>query len=239
MKKIISLIVLFALAGCVTAPKTNPAILNAHLELCKALGQRVTAQDSEFRPALSLSSLVWNELPVIAEDFQNGILTCSLDGQSEDSYAIAYSVKSDVLLHQKFSGNNKTEVLAGLTKEVAGVEQRLQSSEHAEKLRAQSVERSREENEKKQREEQARREAEKSEQIKFCMAFGEKYADILKVHDMTVGKVSVSETWDSGDSVTCVNNYDGYWNDDKEESEMLQEQHVINKTTGEYQTIFR
>ncbi len=97
----------------------------------------------------------------------------------------------------------------------------------------------REESDKKQREELAKREAEKSEQIKFCMAFGAKYADILKLHAMTVGKVSVSDTWDSGESVTCVNNYDGYWNDDKEESELLQEQHVINKTTGEYQTIFR
>ncbi len=239
MKKIISLIVLFALAGCMATPNTNPALSDAHLELCKALGQRVTAQDNEFRPALSLSSLVWNELPVVAEDFQNGILTCSLDGHSEDSYAIAYSVKSDVLLHQKFSGNNKTEILTDLTKEVAVVEQEMQNSDHAAKLREQSAEKLREENAKKQREEKARRDAEKSEQIEFCMAFGEKYADILKVHDMTVGKVSVSDTWDSGDSVTCVNNYDGYWNDDEEESEQLQEQHVINKTTGEYQTIFR
>ncbi len=238
MKKIISLIVLFALAGCVTAPRNNPAILKAHLELCKDLGQRVIAQDNEFRPVLSLSSLVWNELPVVVEDLQNRILTCSLAGQSEDSYAIAYSVKSDVLLHQKFSGN-KAEVLANLTEEVAAIEQRLQSSEHAEQLRTQSAERSREENAKKQREQQARRKAEKSEQIKYCMAFGQKYADLLKVHDMTVGKVSVSETWGNGDTVTCVNNYDGYWNDDKDESEMLQEQHVINKTTGEYQTIFR
>ncbi len=239
MKKIISLIVLFALAGCVTTSTSNPALSDAHLEQCQVLAQQVTSQDSEFRPVLSLSALVWNELPVIAEDYQDGILTCSLDGKSEDSYAIAYSEKSDVLLHQKFNGNNKPEILTTLSKQVAVVEQRLQQREHEEKLRQQIAERLREENAQKQLEEKARREAEKKEQIKFCMAFGEKYADILKVHDMTVGKVSVSDTWDSGDSVTCVNNYDGYWNDDEAESEMLQEQHVINKTTGEYQTIFR
>ncbi len=239
MKKISSLIVLFALAGCMTTPASNPALSDAHQEQCKVLGQRVTSQDNEFRPALSLSSIVWNELPVVAEDFKDGVLTCSIDGNAEDGYAIAYSAQSDVLLHQKFNHGNKSDILAALSKEVAVIAQKLQIRQQAETLREEKAEKLREENAQKQREEIARREAEKNEQIKFCMAFGAKYADILKVHDMTVGKVSVSDTWDSGESVTCVNNYDGYWNDDKEESELLQEQHVINKTTGEYQTIFR
>jgi hypothetical protein len=233
MKKIISLIVLFGLSvsGCVTTSTSNPALSIAYIEKCKDLGKRVVAQDSEFQPAFSLSSLVLNELPVVAEDFQDGILTCSLAGDSDNGYAIAYAESSDILLHQKFSGGNKNTTLNKLTKEVAVVEQRLHSLERAE--------REREESAKREREQKARREAAKSEQIQFCLNFAKKYADILKVHGMTVGKVSVSNAWDNGDSMTCVNNYDGYWADDEKESEQLQEQHVVNKKTGEYQTIFR
>ncbi|MGP8305089.1 hypothetical protein [Vibrio sp. YIC-376] len=231
MKKIISLIVLFSLAGCVTTSTSNPALSTAYIDKCQDLGKRVVAQDTEFKPALSLSSLVLNELPVVAEDFQDGILTCSLAGASDNGYAIAYAEDSDILLHQKFSGSNKNTTLKKLTKEVAVVEQRLQSLEQAE--------REREESAKREREQKARREAAKSEQIKFCLNFAEKYADILKVHGMTVGKVSVANAWDNGDSMTCVNNYDGFWADDEKENEQLQEQHVVNKKTGEYQTIFR
>lgn len=231
MKKIISMIVLFGLSGCVTTPTSNPALSTAYIEQCQVLGKRVVAQDTEFQPAFSLSSLVLNELPVVAEDFQDGILTCSLAGNSDNGYAIAYAKSSDILLHQKFSGSNKNATLEKLTKEVAVVEQRLQSLERAE--------REREESAKREREQKAKREALKEEQIKFCLNFAEKYAGILKVHGMTVGKVSVSSAWDNGDSMTCVNNYDGYWADDDEENEQLQEQHVINKNTGEYQTIFR
>lgn len=231
MKKIISLIVFFALAGCETTYTTNPKLSAAHIEQCKVLGERVVAQDSDFKPVISLSSLVWDELPVIAEDFQDGILTCSLAGSSDDGYAIAYAARSDVLLHQKFTGNKKLSTLEALTEEVAVVEQRLQSLKEAEKLR--------EENEQKQREVKAKQEAEKNALVQFCMDFGKKYADILKLHGMTVGKISVSDSWGSGDSVTCVNSYDGYWDGDKEATEKLQEQHVINKITGEYQTIFR
>ncbi len=230
MKKIISLIVLFALAGCVGTSTNNTALSPAQLEQCKTLGQRVIAQDEGFQPALSISSLVRNELPVIAEDFQNGVLTCSLPSISDGGYAIAYAERSDVLLHQKYSGDNKAEVLKLLTKEVSIVEQRLQNLERAEKLREESA--------KKQREAQVKREAAKNKQITFCMDFGEKYSDILKVHGMTVRKVSVSDSWDSGESITCENNYDVNWVEE-DKSEVIQEQHVINKATGEYQTIFR
>ncbi len=225
MKKIISLAVLISLAGCVTTTTNNPVLSDVHVEKCQELGRLIVTQDKEFQPSMSVSSLVLNQLPVVAEDFQDGVLTCSVAGVNDTGYAIAYDESSEIYLHRTFSGNNKTATLDSLTQQVALEQQRRQNLER----------------EKREQEEAAKRQAAIDERIKFCLDFGAKYADILKGHGMRVDNVSVHDSWNSGDSITCVNSYDGYWVDDINEkgTEQVREQHVINKKTGEYQTIFR
>lgn len=225
MKKIISLAVLISLAGCVTTTTSNPVLSDVHVEKCQELGRLVVTQDKEFQPSMSVSSLVLNQLPVVAEDFEDGVLTCSIAGATDTGYAIAYDESSEIYLHRKFSGNNKTATLDSLTQQVALEQQRRQNLKR----------------EKREQEEAAKRQAAIDERIQFCLDFGAKYADILKGHGMRVDNVSVHDSWNSGDSITCVNSYDGYWVDDINEkgTEQVREQHVINKKTGEYQTIFR
>ncbi|CAM2879062.1 hypothetical protein QTO01_03695 [Vibrio mytili] len=226
MKKAISLVVaLMGLSACVTSPTNNPVLSDAHIAKCQALAGLVVTQDNDFKPALSISSLISNQPPVAAEDFKNGVLTCSIEGASDTGYAIAYDESSEIYLYDKFNSASKKSVFQQLIDKISAEEQRLQDLEQVKQQQPVST----------------KRESAKDKQIQFCLDFGARYADILKTHGMTITDISVHDSWDSGSSVTCVNNYKGHWTDELNDGEMepMREQHIVDKTSGEYQTIFR
>lgn len=226
MRKIIPLLAVFGLAGCVTTSNNNANISDAQVLKCKELAEMTAGQDSSFQPSRSIVS---SDLQVTAEDYSDGILSCSVRGVSYSGYAIAYDEKTDIYLAEKYTGSNKNGTLYHLTKKVSVEEQRLKDLELAE------IER-----EEKEQRQAVRREARK-ERVKFCWDFGQKYTGILSEQGMKIDKVTVYNSWDSGDTVTCINTYYSYWTDSlgNKRTERMRDQHIINKESGKFETIFR
>ncbi len=226
MRIIIPLLALLGLVGCVTTSSDKTTVSDAHLEKCKELAEITVGQDTSFQPSRTLVS---NDLQVTAEGYTDGVLTCNVRGNSYTGYAIAYDERTDLFLSERYSGSNKKSSLFRLSKRVLVEEQKLKDLEQA------KVER-----EEKERRQAIRQEA-KKEQTNICWEFGQKYIGILSDQEMKLDKVTVYNSWEQGDTLICVNTYYSHWTDSlgNKRTESMREQHIIDKASGKFETIFR